>query len=83
MEITTYSSFRQNLKAFIDGVVNSHSPLFVTRKNDEVVVLAKSDYDSMQETLYLLSNPKNAARIANALQEYEQGKGETKDLIEG
>ena len=57
--------------------------MYISRKKgDDVVVLSKSDFEGMQETLYLLSNPKNASRIAAALEEYEQGKGDIKNLIE-
>ena len=64
MEITTYSNFRQNLKSFMDKVLSTRAPLFVTRtKGDDIVVLSKSDYESMQETLYLLNSPKNAERL--------------------
>ena len=45
-------------------------------------MLSKTDYESMQETIHLLSSPKNAERIARALKEYEQGKGQLKNLIE-
>ena len=63
-------------------VFNSKVPLFVTRtKGDDVVVLTKTDYESMQETIHLLSSPKNAERIAKALDEFKQGKGERKELI--
>ena len=83
MEITTYTSFRQNLKAYLDLIFSSRSPLFVTRsKGEDVVVLSKTDYESMQETIHLLSSPKNAERIAVALKEYEEGKGEVKELID-
>ncbi len=83
MQITTYTSFRQNLKSFMESVSKTHAPLFVTRANsDDVVVLAKSDYESMQETIHLLSNPNNANRLAMALEEYKQGKGQSKKLIE-
>jgi antitoxin YefM len=83
MEITTYSNFRQNLKKFMDFVLSARVPLFVTRaKGDDVVVLSKTDYESMQETIHLLSSPKNAERIAIALEEYKQGKGEKRDLID-
>ena len=83
MEITTYSNFRQNLKGFMDMVFKSRVPLFVTRsKGDAVVVLSKTDYESMQETIHLLSSPKNAERIAIALEEYKQGKGERKELTD-
>ncbi len=83
MEITTYSNFRQNLKGFLDLVFSARAPLFVTRtKGDDVVVLSKTDYESMQETIHLLSSPKNSERIAIALDEYKQGKGERKELID-
>ena len=83
MEVTTYSSFRQHLKSFLDKVLTSHSPLFVKRSNGEdVVVLSKADYDSMQETFYLLKSPANAANLQKALDEYEQGKYSERALIE-
>ena len=83
MEITTYSNFRQNLKTFMDMVFKSHSPLFVTRSNGEdMVLMSKADYESVQETLYLLSSSGNAERLAKGIQEFEQGKGVRRNLIE-
>ena len=80
MEITTYSNFRQNLKAFMDSVLKNRAPLFVTRTKG--VMLSKEDYESMEETLYLLSNPRNAERLAKGLREYEEGKGVKRDLVD-
>jgi len=75
MEITTYTNFRQNLKSFLDNVFLNHNPLFVTRTNGEdVVVLSQSDYNSMQETLYLLGNPNNAKFLHESIKEVEEGK---------
>lgn len=83
MEITTYSNFRQNLKSYMDQVLKSSSPVFVTRaKGEDVVLLSKSDYDSIQETFYLLSNPNNAARLADGIKEFEEGKGLKKELLD-
>ncbi len=83
MEITTYSNFRQNLKSFLDKVFVNHNPLFVTRTNGEdVVVLSKSDYDSLNETLHLLGSPKNAERLLQGIEEYKTGGGEQKNIIE-
>lgn len=83
MEITTYSNFRQNLKAFMDAVFTSRSPLCVTRTNGEdVVVMSKADYDGLQETLYLLGSSKNAERLARGIAEFEHGKGVARNLIE-
>jgi antitoxin YefM len=83
MEITTYSNFRQNLKSFMDKVLSSHIPLYVSRaKGEDVVVLSKTDYESMQETMYLISSPKNAERLAKGIEEYEAGKGVKRELID-
>jgi antitoxin YefM len=83
MEITTYSNFRQNLKSFMDLVFKSRAPLIVTRsKGDDIVVMAKSDYESLNETLYLLSSLKNAERLAKGIEEYEKGKGVSRDLTD-
>ena len=83
MLITTYTNFRQNLKSFLDQVFAKHAPLFVTRTNGEdVVVLSKSDYDSMLETFYLLKSPKNAQRLLEGIVEFKKGKGKERDLVE-
>lgn len=58
-------------------------PLFVTSASGEdVVVLSKSDYESMQETFYLLQSPKNAARLLKGIEDYEKGLGFERSLIE-
>lgn len=83
MEITNYTSFRQSLKSYLDKVFTNHTPLFVTRaKGEDVVVLSKADYDSMQETFYLLKSPKNAIRLEKGLKDYEDGLAQEKDLID-
>ena len=81
--ITTYTDFRQQLKSYLDMVRNSHVPLFVTSANGEdVVVLSKADYESMEETFYLLKSPKNAARLLHGIADYEKGLGKERSLIE-
>ncbi len=83
MQITTYSNFRQNLKTYLDKVFTNHDPLFVTRSNGEdVVVLSKSDYESLTETLHLLGNPTNAKRLIDGIKELEEGNGVARNLIE-
>ncbi len=83
MNITSYTNFRNNLKTFLEKVLAEHSPLYVTRANSEdVVILSKSDYESMQETFYLLSNPANASRLLDGINEYTNGGGKEKELIE-
>jgi antitoxin YefM len=83
MQITTYTSFRQQLKSYLDKVRNNHTPLYVTSANGEdVVVLSKSDYESMEETFYLLKSPNNATRLLKGIEDYKKGLGSEKPLIE-
>lgn len=78
-----YSTFRQDLKKFLDKVNFMNTPLLVTRtKGEDVVVMSKSDFDSMEETFYLLKNPANAARLLRGIEQYEAGKAVEKKLIE-
>ena len=77
MEITTYSNFRQHLKLFLDKVMESNTPLYVKRtKGEDVVVLSKSDYESMEETLYLLSSEKNRTHLLESIKQAEKGEVE-------
>ncbi|MBU2916253.1 MULTISPECIES: type II toxin-antitoxin system Phd/YefM family antitoxin [Reichenbachiella] len=81
MEHTTYTNFRQNLKSFMDRVMNHRMPLLVTRTHGkDVVVLSKSDYDSIHETFFLLKNPRNAQRIFESIGEMNDGGGFEKTI---
>jgi len=83
MVVTTYTSFRQQLKSYLDKVRINHTPLVVTSAgNDDVVVISKADYESMEETFYLLKSPKNAARLLKGIEDYENGLGQERSLIE-
>lgn len=59
-------------------------PLLVTAKDSEdaVVVMSKRDYDSMQETMYLLSNPDLMARIRRGDKQIQSCKVTMHDLLE-
>jgi antitoxin YefM len=48
----------------------------VTRKRGEAVVMVSlADWNAMEETAHLLSNPKNAKRLADAVRQLEAGGG--------
>lgn len=68
----SYSEIRKNLKAYLDQVCTEHSPLLVTRKRGEnVVVISEEDYRSLEETAYLSRSPKNLKRLLEALNRKE------------
>ncbi|MDA0747282.1 MAG: type II toxin-antitoxin system prevent-host-death family antitoxin [bacterium] len=65
----SYSQLRQTLKDCLDKVCSEHHPLLVKRKNGEdVVILSKEDYTSLEETIYLLRSPKNVRRLQESLE---------------
>ena len=74
MNVQTYSETRANFKAAIESVAERHEPLLITSKSADVVMMSREDYDSMQETMYLLSSANNANRLMASIAEYEAGK---------
>jgi len=51
---------------------NDREPITITRNGHEsVVVLSMEEYESMEETLHLLSSPANAERIRQGLADFE------------
>ena len=83
MDVVNYSDARQNLKGLMDRVVADVTPIVVTRqKAESVVVVSLTEWNSINETLHLLSSPKNAERLLSAIRELEAGEGVERDLIE-
>jgi antitoxin YefM len=59
------------MKTYLDEIESSNKPLLITRKQGEdVVVMSKEDYTSLNETLYLLSSPANAKRLEDSIKQY-------------
>jgi antitoxin YefM len=83
MNVLTYSDTRAKLKEVMDRVVEDHRPVVITRQKAEAVVMVSlADWNAMEETVYLLSNPTNAARLREAVRELDAGRGVERDLIE-
>lgn len=75
----SYSEMRKSLKNYLDQVCSEHTPLLVTRrKGDNIMVISEDDYRSLEETAYLSRSPKNLNRLLNALNRKE---GKTLDEV--
>jgi antitoxin YefM len=82
MDVVTYSNTRANLKDIMDRVVEDRSPVVITRQKAEAVVMVSlSDWNAMEETLHLVSNPANAARLKGAVRQLDAGKGSARKLL--
>jgi antitoxin YefM len=64
----SYSSARAQLKKICDSVCEQESPVIITRKaGEDVVILSYKHFSELEETSYLLRSPKNAQRILEAV----------------
>lgn len=57
MEIVNASEARAKLFGLVEQVNVDHKPRIITSRKGDAVLLSKSDWDSLQETLYLQSLP--------------------------
>jgi antitoxin YefM len=75
MSETSFSNLRGKLKSYCDQTVTNREPIRIRRRNGgDVVLLAADEYDSLAETVHLLSSPQNASRLLAALGRARQGK---------
>ena len=75
MDAVTYTFTRNNLAATMDKVVADHAPVIITRQNGEaVVMMSLEDFQSWEETAYLLSSPANARKLMKSIDEANRGK---------
>lgn len=71
----TYSAARENLASTINRVCEDQAPVVITRNRDQaVVMLSLAEYESLQETAYLLRSPANAKRLLESLEAAKRGK---------
>jgi antitoxin YefM len=83
MNTITYTSARSNLAKTMEKVCDDHSPVIITRKTSQpVVMMSLEDFEALEETAYLLRSPKNARRLLESVAELEAGKGTEKELVD-
>lgn len=55
MQILSASEARANLYRLMDQAAESHQPITIAGKRHDAVLVSAADWQSIQETLYLLS----------------------------
>lgn len=67
----------------MQSVCDDHDPVIITRKqSNSVVMLSLEDYESLQETAYLLRHPTNAKLLMESIEQLDSGKGKVRKLAE-
>lgn len=83
MLAANYSEFRGDLKKFLDNVEKNNETLIIKRgKGRGTVMISLDEYNSLMETVHLLSSKANADRLYESIQQMKEGKTVSQDLIE-
>jgi antitoxin YefM len=72
MSAIAFSQLRKNLGEIIERVHDNEEAITVTRADGKnVVIIPESEWESRNDTAYLLSSPENAKRLLNAKKQVE------------
>ncbi|MCF8223262.1 MAG: type II toxin-antitoxin system prevent-host-death family antitoxin [Bacteroidales bacterium] len=83
MIAANFTEFRTSLKDYLDSVENDRETLIIKRKTGKgAVLISLEEYNSIMETLHLLSSQKNASRLYESIEQIKSGRTFEKKLIE-
>lgn len=83
MLITNVSDFRKDVKSYFDQVISNFETLFINRgKDNGIVIMSLSEYNSLMATQHELSSRKNQQRLDAAIEKIENNNTFSKDLLE-
>ncbi len=72
MTTVNYTTLRNNLKSYLKKVNDDSEPILV--EGNDVLLVSKDEWESLQETLYVLSNSKIMEDIDVSLKQHEKGE---------
>lgn len=74
MTVVTVNEAKRTLDTLIEKAVSNAEPTVITtEQGTQIVLLSLEEYNAWQETIYLLSNPANAADLRQSISEAEMG----------
>lgn len=80
MHTVTFSDARKHFADTMSRVTNNAEPIRVMRRDaPDIVMIDAGEYEAMLETIYLFSNPANAAHLNESLAQLERGEVVTVD----
>lgn len=83
MRVLKLTEVRNNLKTVIERAMEDIDVTVISRRETPVAVLMSFDhYNSLMETLHLLSSPSNVAHLARSIEQARAGQAKHRDLIE-
>jgi antitoxin YefM len=83
MKAANYTEFRTGLKKYLDEVENNNEILVIKRSTGKgTVLISLEEYNSIMETMHLLSSKANAERLHQSIKQVKEGKVVRNKLIE-
>ncbi|MCI5950405.1 MAG: type II toxin-antitoxin system prevent-host-death family antitoxin [Parolsenella sp.] len=84
MEAVNYSTFRANLRTYLDKTRDDAEPILVTSNDPDsnVVVINIRDYENLVENDYVKSNTYLYEKLLRGREEARAGRVETHELVE-
>lgn len=81
MNALTYTHTRQHFAEIMRQVNENHEAVVVTsQRGAPVVIMSLDDYQSLEETAYLLRSPVGASRLLESVEELRHGGGSVQEL---
>ena len=83
MMAANFTEFRTGLKKFLDNVEKNNEILIIKRSSGKgTVMMSLDEYNSIMETLHLLSSKANADRLYESINQMKAGKVVRNKLME-
>jgi antitoxin YefM len=76
------SEARKNLFRLIEQVNDDRTPVEITSRRGDAVLISKADYDALAETAHLLRAPANVRWLVESLQQARGGQRAEHELLE-
>lgn len=85
MKVVSYSYASTALSTVLDAVLQDAEVTVISRDDapEAAVLMSLNHYNSLMETLYLLSTAANSAALAHAIQQDRAGQGQVRELLDG
>ena len=79
----TFTELRHRMASYFDQGTDNREPLVVTRQGGKgsVVIMSEAEFAGWQETVHLLSSPKNATLLMESIRQARSGETRERGLL--
>ena len=83
MTCISQTDLRQNLARYLDEAEQTRAPVVITRRagRGNVVLMSEAEFAGWQETVHLLSSPRNAEHLLASIAEASAGQSTEHTLV--